>query len=267
MTGQAEAADLPAIDQLVVGQASAAQRHAPEGRRLHLVHHPAGDDFPRLDAGRHRRFVDFLLPDAGRMDIGFVGEVHQIVDHQPIVAGDMKEAAAIGPLIALRPRQRMQLGRVRPFGVSGPDPDEAVALKHRKGADGGKIVDALARHAGRPAGAADRQPMIAAHQIAATHEAQRKRRAAVRAEILQRRDATVGAAIEYHGFAANLAREGLVGQLIGGAGDIPGVAGPRLGVESRFHRISPFAPLLGRGRKDFTAKSPHRHQQYDLYRL
>jgi hypothetical protein len=38
------------------------------------------------DGGDGRGLVDFLLADAGGVHVGFVGQVHQVVDHQAVVA-------------------------------------------------------------------------------------------------------------------------------------------------------------------------------------
>lgn len=93
-----EVTDLPAIDRHVVGEAVAAQSGAPERRRLHVLHVPACHDMVTVDRGRDRRLLDLGLPDAGRVHIGLVRQVHHVVDHQPVVAADVIRAAAMDPV-------------------------------------------------------------------------------------------------------------------------------------------------------------------------
>src|SRR5204863_4071704 len=84
---------------------------------------------------------------------------------------------------------------------------------------------ALARHAQAAAVAAHHQAVVAADDAAVGADAaERERRAAVRAEVLERGDGAVLAAEEDHAVAANRAAERCAGDLVGGAGDVPGVA-------------------------------------------
>jgi hypothetical protein len=201
----------------------AAQRGLPERRRHDVFHEAAGDHFLALDLGRHRRFVDFLLADAGRVHVGLVGQVHQVVDHQAVLAVDVVQAATVGPFRILGPFQVVDGGRIGQRLVARPDPDEAVALFDRVAADAGEAAHALARHADRLAFAAHFQAVVAAHQVAVTDKAQRQRRAAVRAEILDRGDLAFLAAIKHDFFAADLAAQRFSVDLVGRAGHVPGV--------------------------------------------
>ena len=66
------------------------------------------------------------------MHIGFVGQVHEIVDQETIVALDAVIAAIERPFrMAAGPEVR-DLVRIRQRRFSDPDPDEAVPLDHRK---------------------------------------------------------------------------------------------------------------------------------------
>ncbi|MCY1377422.1 hypothetical protein D9M69_649950 [compost metagenome] len=65
--------------------------------------------------------------------------------------------------------------------------------------------------------------MVAADQLALAHVAQRQLRAAVRAEVLDRRHLAVFAAVEDDFLVADGAPQGLVVDLVGGAGDVPGI--------------------------------------------
>src|SRR5690606_33499159 len=171
VAGQGEVADLPAVHRLVVGQAVGAQRGAPERRRHDVLYEAAGHHFLADHARGHRRLVDLLLADAGGVDVGLVGEVHEVVDHQPVVGLHVVQAAAVGPVRAFRPLEVGQgVGRGE-RGVAGPDPDEAVALEHRVTADAREAADALLRHRHGAAVAAHHQAVVAAHQLALAHGA------------------------------------------------------------------------------------------------
>ena len=175
-----------------------------------------------LDARLRRRLLDLALADARRMHVGLVRQVHQVVDHQAVVAVDVIEPAAVNPFGALGPGQWVQLRRVGERFLARPDPDEAVALDHRIAAD--RRPHALARHADALAVAAHHQAVVAADDAAVfAYRAERQRRAAVRAEVLERRDRAALGAEQHHAVAADRAAERLRGDLVGGAGDVPGV--------------------------------------------
>jgi hypothetical protein len=70
--------------------------------------------------------LDLGLADAGRVDVGLVRQVHQVVDHQPVVALDVIEAAAVRPVGAVGPGQRMHQRRIGGALLARPDPDKAV---------------------------------------------------------------------------------------------------------------------------------------------
>ena len=219
---RAEAADLPAVARHVVGQAVAAQRGAPERRRHDVRHEAAGDRRVALDPGRRRRLLDLALADARRVDVGLVRQVHQVVDHQAEVAVDVVEPAAVDPLGVLGPRQVVQPRGVGERLLARPDPDEAVAFDRRIAPD--RRPHALPRHADALAVAAHHQAVVAADDAAVlAHRAERQRRAAVRAEVLQRRDRAALGAEQHHAVAADGAAERPVGDLVGRAGDVPGV--------------------------------------------
>ena len=62
----------------------------------------ARDNNITLDRGHRRRLINFLLPYAGRVDVSLMGQVHEVVDHEPVFT-DVIQASAIGPFIADRP--------------------------------------------------------------------------------------------------------------------------------------------------------------------
>ncbi|MNY15872.1 hypothetical protein D3C86_1491090 [compost metagenome] len=163
------------------------------------------------------------------MHVGFVGEVHQVIDHQPIVAIDVEQPAAVGPLLADRPFQMMDQRRVSLVLLPGPDPDETVTLFNRVGLVARKTPYALPRHFDGLAIATHDQAVVATDQVAVLDIAQRKGGATVWAKILDGGHAPFFATVEDDFFTANLPPQGLGSDLVGGAGDIPGVF--------RIHRI------------------------------
>jgi len=154
-----------------------------------------------------------------------VRQVHQVVDHQPVVAINVVQAAAIHPVRALGPFQVVQLRHVGLRRIARPHPHEAIALDHRIGLDLREAAHALAGHGHGLAVAAHHQPVVAAHQVAFAHRAQGQLRAAVRAEVLHRRHLAVAAAVEGDLLVADGAAQRLVVDLVGHAGDVPGVLG------------------------------------------
>ncbi|MNS92018.1 hypothetical protein D3C72_1261330 [compost metagenome] len=225
VAGRGETADLPAVHRHIVGQAVTAQGHAPERWGHDVFHVPGSHHFITVDSGYRWGFVDFFLADAGGMHVGFVGQVHQIVDHQAVVTADVKQPAAIGPVFVDGPLQvRNQVG-ISLRLIARPDPDKAIAFDHRVGLDARKPSDALPRHLYRLAVAAHHQAVIATHQVAVFDIAQRQRRAAVRAKIFHRSDATLLGAVERDLLPADLSAQGLIAEFVSSAGNIPGVFG------------------------------------------
>jgi hypothetical protein len=170
-------------------------------------------------------FVDLLLPDAARMHVCLVREVHQVVDHQPVIALDVVQAAAVRPLGMPGPGAMMDRRGVRLRAVARPDPHEAMALDDRKRPYRRKSAHALQRHRDRLAIRAHLEPVIAAHQPAFHDAPERQRRAAMRAPVLDRRDAAFRTAKEHDALAADLPAERPVVDLVRRAGDVPGVRG------------------------------------------
>ncbi|MCY1400410.1 hypothetical protein D9M71_155000 [compost metagenome] len=90
MAGRSKAANLPTIDRHVISQVVATQRHPPEWWRHNVFHMTRRDYLITMDRGDWRYFVDFLLADARGMNIRLMGEVHKIVDHKAVIAGDVE---------------------------------------------------------------------------------------------------------------------------------------------------------------------------------
>ena len=223
LAGRRETADLPAIHGHIVRQAVGTQAHLPERRRQDPAHETAGGHGVAVHRGLAGGFVDFLLADAGGMDVGFMRQVHQVVDHQPVIALDVKQAAAKSPGGVVVPLHVRDVVGVRQGRVTGPDPDEPIAFLDREALDRGKAAHALAGHGDRLAVAAHGQTVVAADQFALLHIPEGERRAPVRTEILDGRHLVGFAAVEGDALAADGAAQRLLVDLVGGTGDVPGI--------------------------------------------
>ena len=141
-----EMANLPTVDRYVISQFVSAQRHLPKRRRSDVLHKTAGGDVVTLGLGDARHFVDFLLANRAGVYIGFVGQVHQVIDHQSVITGNVIQTAAIGPsgvVEKLKLRNQIFTGLV---SLSWPHPHKAITLDHRKATDRRKAPDTLAWH-------------------------------------------------------------------------------------------------------------------------
>jgi hypothetical protein len=68
-----------------------------------------------------RRTGDRFIADASRMDVGFVGQVHEIVDDKTVVASEAVERAAIAdPIRTIVPMKVRNLRRIRQRRISRP---------------------------------------------------------------------------------------------------------------------------------------------------
>jgi hypothetical protein len=107
--------------------------------------------------------------------------------------------------------------------VAWPDPDEAVPLERRIRLD--RRPDALPGHADAAAVAAHDQAVVSADDTAVVADgAERERRAAMRAEILERGDGAAFAAEQDHPVAADRPAERTGSDLVDRGGDVPGIA-------------------------------------------
>jgi hypothetical protein len=129
-----------------------------------------------------------------------------------------------GGITFVRPLELRQLRRIRKRRVARPHPDEAVAFDGRKRSNRGKAAQALTRHGDRLAVAAHFEPVVAADELALGDRAERERRAAMGAKILERRSLAFRAAIEDDRFAADLSAQRIVIDLIRRAGNSGGQA-------------------------------------------
>jgi hypothetical protein len=104
-----------------------------------------------------------------------------------------------------------------------PDPDKTVTLYNRVGLVARKTPYALPRHCYSLTVTAHHQAVVSADQVAILDIPKRKRGAAMRAKILDGGNAPFMASIENDFLTAYLPPKGLACDLVGGAGDIPGV--------------------------------------------
>src|SRR5215212_5281162 len=156
--------DLPPVD--VTGPAEVL---GPEGRRLD-ADHPTGDGrgpirVRDLEGRARNRFV----ADAAGMDIGLVGQIHEVVDDEAVVAFEAVEGAALpDPVSSIVPMEIRYFGRIRERRVAGPYPHEAMSLGHWIGPNASGWIDGLlGRHEGAPARRVEHETMIPADHLIA----------------------------------------------------------------------------------------------------
>src|SRR5690606_3301799 len=149
--------------------------------------------------------------------------VHEVVDHEPIIAIDVIQAAAIRPLVAYCPVQVGNKAGVGQSRVARPDPDKAVPLLDRIAFYAGKTANPLHGHGYGLAIATHDQSVLAANQIPIFYVAQRQRRATVRAEVFDRTHLTLGATVKRNAFATNLPAQRFGFDLVWGTGHVPSV--------------------------------------------
>ena len=165
-----------------------------------------------------------------------MGEVHQIVDHQPVAGLDMGVAAPGGELVGrVEPaviRDQRGVGQRR---VAGPDPDDAVPLHHRVRARPEAIGRPLdVRVAATDARRVDLDPVIGADDMVAGHAAKTERHGAMRADVMEDADAAKGTAEDHQRVAQDGDRDRLVGDVSGPGGHVPRIV-------DETHRPSPTA--------------------------
>ena len=207
------------------------QLRRPERRRLDAAHPARHGDRPVAMGDVERRLGDVLVADAGAVHEGLVGEVHQIVDHQAIVAFDVNGLAVAGPgriVVPVHVRHQRRIGQRR---IAHPQPDEAMPLDHGIGAHAGRRVDGLLRgHVGAAALRVVFQPVIAADHGVAVEPALRQRHQPMPAGILQRAHLSVGLAVHHDMLAADRARKQRVLEIDIPGGGVPGIERKEVGM-------------------------------------
>src|SRR3984893_5412665 len=154
--------DLPTIH-----MARLAQLLRPERRRVD-IDHPAGD---RRGAIRmsdlEGRTGDRFVANAARMDVGFMRQVHEVVDYEAVVAAQAVERDPLShPLRSFLPMEIGQLGGIGKRRIARPQPNQTMPLDGGVGADTSRGIDGLlGRHVGAPSRRVEHQPMIATHDL------------------------------------------------------------------------------------------------------
>ena len=223
MARRREMTNLPTVNGHVIGQLIAAQSHLPKRRRGDVLHKTAGGDMVAFRFGDARHFVDFLLPNRAGMHIGLVGQVHQVIDHQAVVARDVIKPTAISPsrvIEKLKLRNQVFTGLV---SLPRPDPDKAIALDHRETANRRKAPHTLTGHGDGFAFAPHFEPVVATDQVAVFDKPQRKWCATVRTKIFQSDRMPLGATVKHHALATNLATQGLILEVVRHARYVPSI--------------------------------------------
>ena len=131
--------DLPAVNLALVAPRFF-DLPGPERGRVD-VFHPAGDGGGTVAmGGNKRRLGHRAVANAGAVDKGLVGQVHQVVNHQAVVTFDVNHLAVAGPLGIVVPVHVRDQGRVSLGRVTRPHPDKTVTFKHRKAAHASRGV-------------------------------------------------------------------------------------------------------------------------------
>jgi hypothetical protein len=225
--GGLEGDDLPAVD--LAGEAGELVAHVlqPERRGVDVTHPPGDGDRAALVRHLELGLGQLLLADARGVDELLVGEVHEVVEDELVVAVGVDRLAVACPARVVHLVHVGHGARVGQVGVAGPHPDVPVAFDDRVGRDHRTGVDRLLRgHSGAAAGRVVAQAVVGALQFVAQDPAHRQRRQPVPAGVGEGDGAAVGGAPEGERDAGDGAGKGLLaGDLVVPGGDVPGVAG------------------------------------------
>ncbi|MNT08681.1 hypothetical protein D3C72_1434300 [compost metagenome] len=170
-----------------------------------------------------------VLTDGRAVHEGLVRQVHQVVEHQLVVAVGVDHLAVAGPFGIVVPVQVGDVGRVGQGGIAHPHPDETVLLDRRIATNAGGGVDGLLRrHMGATTIAVEPQAVIAADHLVADQTALGQGQHPVPAAVGQNHRTAVSAAIHDQVPVTQGARQKLVLQLDVIGRRIPGVEGVAL---------------------------------------
>lgn len=137
-----------------------------------------------------------------------VGEVHEVVEDQSVVAVEDDALAVPGPLRIVVPVQVGDEIGVGRRGVAEPDPDEPVPLHDGVRSDrGGRVEGLLGRHPGAAAVRSVGEAVIAADDVVTVQLAHRQRHETVPAGIGERHRLPGRGAVEHEGALAYGARQ------------------------------------------------------------
>ena len=122
------------------------------------------------------RIQDRVVPDAAGVHVGFVGKVHKVVDHQPVVAFQAVEKVPPSPFhfVPIIPVKIGQSGRIGQRRIARPNPNQPVTLRDGIGSHAGRRIDCLLRgHVRAPTRGIEHEAVIAADDLIADEPAQR----------------------------------------------------------------------------------------------
>lgn len=143
VVGWCEVVDLLVVYCYVVGQVVVVQSYVLEWWGYDILYVVVGDYFVVFYLCGWCGFVDFFLVDVGCMDIGFVGQVYQVIDYQVIVVVDVVQFVVIGLIGVFCLFQVGYQCGVGLFFCVWLDLDEVVLFLYWEVMDVGEVVDLL----------------------------------------------------------------------------------------------------------------------------
>ena len=234
-----------------------------------------------LEAGRgpHRFHIRVdmgagIAADGAGMQIPEMRQVHQIVDHQHVIAFDRVDGVLVGPM-----RRIVVIGEIDDLGgvgqrrVTHPDPHQLVLLDRRIAAHPCVLRDEFLpgdRHAAP--GRVENEAVIAALEAGLDKVAEMQRCGTMAAPVDKCRRLACAAAEQHDRIAADAAAERLLAELAGPRADIPSIAqqhgpSPRLtGPATRYPKFADRRNLYSPARTrwwDVTARFHNLHRQHD----
>ena len=190
-------------------------------RIVHLAGH--GDDVAVADRF-HRRIGHVIGANSGFVDESRMREIDQIVDQKNPVAFIPGRSRDGAPFRIADPVHVGQERPVRLFRIAHPYPHQRVLFKRRVGAEPGSVGHVfLSRNGDADSVAAEFHAVITADDILAFHRAQRQRREAVGAAILDRADLSRFRAKKCDFLAQHLPGEWRCPQLVRPTRGVPGI--------------------------------------------
>ena len=212
----------------------------PERRRGRRVGHPAVEMGPAVRArGGHLSTVVFfgITADRRAMDISQMGQIHQIVDHEHVVRGNIVPAdveVIFVRLILIKVIDDLVfVGEGR---ITHPDPDRILSFDDGKRPDGKIRIRLLARIVDAFAVCVEDQTVITAHQTLFDRTAKRKLYAPVAAPVFKRGGSAVSVSEQDQRPVQDFPGNGSLAQFGGPCADVPSIVNQRLHGKSR-HEI------------------------------
>ena len=138
------------------------------------------------------------------MHIGLVREVHQIIDHQSVIAFNVDQFAVRRPIGIVIPVQIWKTGWIGQRGISHPNPNQSVALDNGvRLYTGRRVHPLLAGHAGAPSACVVVQSMVTTDHLIALESTHRQRQQTVPTRIRQHTGLPVEGSVHDHFLIAN----------------------------------------------------------------